>query len=92
MLMRGNEEKLASFKGQRKQRPHSQCIRRRFLVEPCSLPSLSARFVQTAVDYDINTRTKPHLNVGTIGHVDHGKTTLTAAITKVRRSTSSSTP
>jgi elongation factor Tu len=34
-------------------------------------------------DYDINTRSKPHLNVGTIGHVDHGKTTLTAAITKV---------
>ncbi|XP_014516905.1 elongation factor Tu, mitochondrial [Vigna radiata var. radiata] len=29
------------------------------------------------------TRTKPHLNIGTIGHVDHGKTTLTAAITKV---------
>ncbi|HDZ86581.1 MAG TPA: GTP-binding protein, partial [Actinobacteria bacterium] len=28
-------------------------------------------------------RTKPHMNVGTIGHVDHGKTTLTAAITKV---------
>ena len=26
-------------------------------------------------------RTKPHVNVGTIGHVDHGKTTLTAAIT-----------
>jgi elongation factor Tu len=29
-------------------------------------------------------RTKPHLNVGTIGHIDHGKTTLTAAITKVQ--------
>ena len=28
-------------------------------------------------------RSKPHVNVGTIGHVDHGKTTLTAAITKV---------
>ena len=28
-------------------------------------------------------RTKPHLNIGTIGHVDHGKTTLTAGITKV---------
>ena len=28
-------------------------------------------------------RTKPHVNVGTIGHVDHGKTSLTAAITKV---------
>ena len=28
-------------------------------------------------------RSKPHLNIGTIGHVDHGKTTLTAAITVV---------
>ncbi|WP_304349934.1 GTP-binding protein, partial [Comamonas testosteroni] len=28
-------------------------------------------------------RTKPHVNVGTIGHVDHGKTTLTAAIATV---------
>ena len=28
-------------------------------------------------------RGKPHVNVGTIGHIDHGKTTLTAAITKV---------
>ena len=28
-------------------------------------------------------RTKPHCNIGTIGHVDHGKTTLTAAISKV---------
>ena len=31
-------------------------------------------------------RTKPHINVGTIGHVDHGKTTLTSAITKVLES------
>ncbi|MGP0591342.1 GTP-binding protein, partial [Nitrospira sp. T9] len=28
-------------------------------------------------------RKKPHVNVGTIGHVDHGKTTLTSALTKV---------
>ena len=28
-------------------------------------------------------RSKPHVNIGTIGHVDHGKTTLTAAITQV---------
>ena len=28
-------------------------------------------------------RSKPHVNIGTIGHVDHGKTTLTAAISKV---------
>jgi elongation factor Tu len=32
---------------------------------------------------EVFNRTKPHCNVGTIGHVDHGKTTLTAAITKV---------
>ncbi|NQT19570.1 MAG: 50S ribosome-binding GTPase, partial [Planctomycetes bacterium] len=31
---------------------------------------------------DIFKRTKPHVNIGTIGHVDHGKTTLTAAITQ----------
>ncbi|HZJ26375.1 MAG TPA: GTP-binding protein, partial [Acidimicrobiia bacterium] len=28
-------------------------------------------------------RNKPHLNIGTMGHIDHGKTTLTAAITRV---------
>ena len=32
-------------------------------------------------------RNKPHVNVGTIGHVDHGKTTLTAALTKVMAET-----
>lgn len=31
---------------------------------------------------EVFERTKPHMNVGTMGHVDHGKTTLTAAITK----------
>lgn len=36
--------------------------------------------VRTAATFE---RNKPHLNIGTIGHVDHGKTTLTAAITKV---------
>merc|ERR1719237_1322803 len=30
----------------------------------------------------VYSRDKPHMNIGTIGHVDHGKTTLTAAITK----------
>jgi elongation factor Tu len=37
------------------------------------------------------TRNKPHCNVGTIGHVDHGKTTLTAAITKVLAETGGAT-
>ena len=36
-------------------------------------------------------RTKPHINVGTIGHVDHGKTTLTAAITKVLEASGTAT-
>lgn len=31
---------------------------------------------------EVYQRDKPHVNIGTIGHVDHGKTTLTAAITK----------
>ena len=37
-------------------------------------------------------RNKPHMNIGTIGHVDHGKTTLTAAITNVLASMSRATP
>ena len=36
-------------------------------------------------------RTKPHCNIGTIGHVDHGKTSLTAAITKVLAETGGAT-
>ena len=37
-------------------------------------------------------RTKPHVNIGTIGHVDHGKTTLTAAITKTLSETEAARP
>lgn len=40
-------------------------------------PAKSSQFLSTY------NRVKPHINIGTIGHVDHGKTTLTAAITKV---------
>ena len=36
-------------------------------------------------------RNKPHVNIGTIGHVDHGKTSLTAAITKVLAKTGGAT-
>ena len=53
----------------------------RALVNP-SAALFSRGYAEPA--YDINSRTKQHLNVGTIGHVDHGKTTLTAAITKVQ--------
>ena len=37
------------------------------------------------------SRNKPHCNIGTIGHVDHGKTSLTAAITKVLAETGGAT-
>ncbi|KAF9044784.1 translation elongation factor Tu [Hymenopellis radicata] len=40
---------------------------------------------------EVFSRTKPHLNIGTIGHVDHGKTTLTAAITKTLAETGGAT-
>lgn len=60
---------------------HQSNMFKRFAV---SLPRLaiSARpqLVRGLAAYN---RAKPHVNVGTIGHVDHGKTTLTAAITKV---------
>jgi elongation factor Tu len=36
-------------------------------------------------------RNKPHCNIGTIGHVDHGKTSLTAAITKILAKTGGAT-
>jgi len=41
------------------------------------------RFYAVATEKKVFKRDKPHCNVGTIGHVDHGKTTLTAAITRV---------
>ncbi len=40
------------------------------------------RSVSNIVNYSSKKEGKPNINVGTIGHVDHGKTTLTAAITK----------
>eukprot|EP01013_Petalomonas_cantuscygni_P030509 TRINITY_DN56481_c0_g1_i1.p2 TRINITY_DN56481_c0_g1~~TRINITY_DN56481_c0_g1_i1.p2 ORF type:complete len:465 (-),score=155.49 TRINITY_DN56481_c0_g1_i1:185-1579(-) len=65
-------------------------LRRVFAVSPQSFQQLSGlpgrgpfRFsrVLLADDKEKYVRAKPHLNIGTIGHVDHGKTTLTAAIT-----------
>eukprot|EP00955_Chlamydomonas_euryale_P043905 352745-Chlamydomonas_euryale.AAC.5 len=48
------------------------------------LRQLTTSGFAAAPEYDVNSRAKPHVNIGTIGHVDHGKTTLTAAITKVK--------
>jgi elongation factor Tu len=62
-----------------------------FALENLSSFAVSAGFAARGYAYDINSRTKPHLNIGTIGHVDHGKTTLTAAITKVMSETGGST-
>jgi len=49
----------------------------------CALSGLRARRIKKMAKEKF-VRTKPHVNVGTIGHIDHGKTTLTAAITKVQ--------
>ncbi|KAJ2877867.1 translation elongation factor Tu [Coemansia aciculifera] len=58
------------------------------LTRPAAARNLRAHVVlktlaRSYADAAVYSRTKPHINVGTIGHVDHGKTTLTAAITKV---------
>ncbi|THU68587.1 hypothetical protein C4D60_Mb08t05450 [Musa balbisiana] len=53
------------------------------ILTDASLGSESAGALWSRRSMATFTRTKPHVNVGTIGHVDHGKTTLTAAITKV---------
>ncbi|KAK0050235.1 elongation factor Tu mitochondrial [Biomphalaria pfeifferi] len=51
---------------------------------PCQSFTLCSRLLAApATGKKVFVRDKPHLNIGTIGHVDHGKTTLTAAITKV---------
>ncbi|XP_072745460.1 elongation factor Tu, mitochondrial [Anoplolepis gracilipes] len=58
-----------------------KCQRRHELNSQLFLPTvISQRFY---AEKKVFCRDKPHCNVGTIGHVDHGKTTLTAAITKV---------
>ena len=45
---------------------------------------IERREIQTTMAKDVFQRTKPHVNVGTIGHIDHGKTTLTGAILAVQ--------
>lgn len=52
--------------------PRAQTLVKNPILSQCSLRFFAEKYV----------RTKPHMNIGTIGHVDHGKTTLTAAITK----------
>ena len=50
---------------------------------PPAQGTVQERRRERAMAKEVFQRTKPHVNVGTIGHVDHGKTTLTAAMTKV---------
>jgi GTPase len=54
---------------------------------PLPLTAVSAAVAtapgRAVTPYDVSSHSKTHLTIGTIGHVDHGKTTLTAAITKV---------
>ncbi|BFZ10935.1 hypothetical protein BsWGS_13974 [Bradybaena similaris] len=55
-----------------------------FCIQNRNISLYSRLFAAPVVAKKTYTRDKPHLNIGTIGHVDHGKTTLTAAITKVQ--------
>ena len=56
----------------------------RFLTSTfVALSAIRAPLVGQVQAMSSYNRSKPHVNVGTIGHVDHGKTTLTAAITKI---------
>ncbi|XP_071444276.1 elongation factor Tu, mitochondrial [Hetaerina americana] len=64
-----------------KLRQYTQCSSRQ-RVQQVLAPALGSRR-NYAAEKKVYQRDKPHCNVGTIGHVDHGKTTLTAAITKV---------
>jgi hypothetical protein len=57
----------------------SSSLTRLWPLSSSSSSSSGSRFMAT----DTFKRDKPHVNIGTIGHVDHGKTTLTQAITKV---------
>lgn len=60
----------------------SQCAHLRSTTGLPGLTPLSIVLRRNYAEKQVFERTKPHCNVGTIGHVDHGKTTLTAAITK----------
>ena len=60
-------------------KPSSPRIRE--IPDLCPTPNHPRFF--TAMAREKFERKKPHVNIGTIGHVDHGKTTLTAAITSV---------
>jgi elongation factor Tu len=61
----------------------SKCNLGRITSSLTFISSRSLATTQASMDKQVFKRTKPNINIGTIGHVDHGKTTLTAAITKV---------
>lgn len=55
----------------------------RCAITAWNLPARNISTTSVLAEKEVFKRDKPHCNIGTIGHVDHGKTTLTAAITKV---------
>jgi len=63
---------------------YAQCVRHDALVFNKAFSTTGCHLQQKPPGQKKTyVRDKPHMNIGTIGHVDHGKTTLTAAITKV---------
>jgi len=61
------------------------------VVGSTNFPDATEQFTKNKMAKDTFKREKPHVNIGTIGHVDHGKTTLTAAITTVLAKTGGAT-
>jgi len=76
-----NLKKSLIFNIIRDSRVNERRVRKmRFGEKKTSFNNLRRTLIMAKAKFE---RTKPHCNIGTIGHVDHGKTTLTAAITKV---------
>ena len=74
------------FRATREKKPGGRSLQERHSPVPLTVAGAAATAAppsSTAAPYDLNSHSKAHLTIGTIGHVDHGKTTLTAAITKV---------
>ena len=56
------------------------CLKKAISLDKIEMQKFKEEKIMAKEKFD---RSKPHLNIGTIGHVDHGKTTLTAAITSL---------
>jgi len=83
--VRNTQQHAKNRRGDYPTRSICNCLVRRMLTRAVKLASKASPIFNSLLRAPLSTyvRNKPHVNIGTIGHVDHGKTTLTAAITRV---------